>query len=130
MKDLLVCCLYDQPATWKELTAKNSKQCNPGPLRNHTLSSYKSNLILIGGQQNVVENNPKIYRFDLLANTWSVCRCVDEKGKPFKLSLDSHSTISHSTFSSTQKAISTSLVVTMLTKQPIRNESSRYLSKN
>ena len=54
MNDMMVCCMYDMPASWKEIIPKNSKKCHPGSLRNHTISSYKSNLILIGGQKNVV----------------------------------------------------------------------------
>ena len=54
MKDFLVTCLHQSPSSWRTITAKNLKTCNPGPLRNHTLNSYYSQLILIGGQKNVV----------------------------------------------------------------------------
>ena len=94
MSDLMVCCMYDMPASWKSIIPKNSKICNPGPLRNHTISCYKSNLVLVGGQRNVVDNNQDIYRFDLLSNTWSKCKCVEEdSGKPFNLGIDSHCSI-------------------------------------
>lgn len=104
MKDLLVCCMYDQPATWTPLEVRHNKQCNPGSLRNHSLCSYKSNLILVGGQKNVVDNNSSIYRFDLLSNSWSICKCFDQQSKPFNFALDSHSAIVHSTPSSILEA--------------------------
>lgn len=107
MKDLLTCCMYDEPVIWKTITAKNIKTCNPGPLRNHTLSCYKSNLILIGGQKNVVDNNNQIYRYDLFSQSWSVCKCLSSEGKPFNFAFDSHCAIIHSSYFLIQKAIFT-----------------------
>ena len=54
MGDFYTCCLYDQPPRWKEFP---KSKFNPGPLRNHTLSNHLANLILVGGQRNVIENN-------------------------------------------------------------------------
>ena len=57
LKDFYTCCLYDSPMSWKTIVTKNTKDVGPGALRNHTLTSYLSNLILFGGQKNVIENN-------------------------------------------------------------------------
>ena len=54
MGDFYTCCLYDQPPRWKEFP---KSKFSPGPLRNHTLSNHLANLILVGGQRNVIENN-------------------------------------------------------------------------
>lgn len=45
-----------------------------------------------------MENNKDIYRFDLLTNSWSICKCIDEKGKKFNLALDSHASVVYSTY--------------------------------
>lgn len=97
MKDFYSTCLYELPASWKRLDDQSSKSCYPGALQNHTMNSYLSNLILIGGQKNVLENNEDIYRFDLLSQTWSICKCIDSKGKQLKIALDSHSSVIYST---------------------------------
>jgi len=55
-----------------------------------------SNLILVGGQKNVVDNSNGIYRYDLLGNAWTLCKCVDEKGKKFNFAIDSHSSVIYS----------------------------------
>lgn len=105
MKEFYTCCLYDRPAAWRSLENK-AKSTPPGALRNHTLTPYLSNLILAGGQRNVVENNAEIYRYDLLTNRWSICQCLDAKGKKFPLALDSHAAIIHSTLTPIQRAAS------------------------
>jgi hypothetical protein len=88
--------LYDQPASWLSLQPKQIKALRPPGLRNHTLNSYLSNLLLVGGQKNVVDNNGEIYRYDLLSNSWTVCNCQDSKGKKLALALDSHSSFIYS----------------------------------
>ena len=54
LKDFYICCLYDTPLSWKLIQVKNAKENSPGSLRNHTLTSHLSNLILVGGQKNVI----------------------------------------------------------------------------
>jgi hypothetical protein len=74
---MYTCNLTEQLVSWTTVQPRNEKQCNPGPLRSHTMTYHNNSLILIGGQKSVVSNNPHIYRYDLLENLWSICKCVD-----------------------------------------------------
>lgn len=96
LADFYSCCLFDQPASWRSLQPKQIKAIKPPGLRNHTLNSHLSNLLLVGGQKNVVDNNGDIYRFDLLSNTWTVCNCLDSKGKKLAIALDSQTAFTYS----------------------------------
>ena len=104
MKDFYTTCLYDQPVTWKRLD-KVSDLCYPGALQNHTLSCHLSNLILVGGQRNVLENNKDIYGYDLITNKWSICECIDQNGKNLKVNLDSHTSIVYRKYRLNKKTI-------------------------
>lgn len=68
--DFIEAQFYDLPSKWNDIKVRSAKDKNPPGLRNHTLCPYTSNLILFGGQKNMLENNNAFYKFDMRAGQW------------------------------------------------------------
>ncbi len=66
-------------------------------MRSHTVCAYKSYLILFGGQKSMLENNQKIYKFDLRTYEWDVVKINsnNKDGNKINIGIDSHAICVH-----------------------------------